>query len=348
MSEFFKKRWFLILLTLSVATGFSCGGQLPASAIKTINGVVRPQYITMLVLFLMSFSLNSRQLKNALSHPTPAIWATLINLGLIPLCALGLMRLQISLDFQIGLMIAASVPCTLATASVWTRKAHGNDAVSLLVTVVTNSSCFLVTPLWLGLATRSGASLDVTSMMERLIYSVIIPTAAGQAIRVVPALAKLADRHKKVFSTCAQVLILSMVLLSSINAGTQLTVDVLDDKALAFAVVWGSCLLLHVSAMLLAHGGNRVAGFDRADGIAVLFASSQKTLPIGVLLATDATMYGNPNFVSEGVGIPFAVFPIILYHISQLFFDTLVADRLAQNGALVEREKTAPEKKNQP
>ena len=35
---------------------------------------------------------------------------------------------------QIGLMIAVSTPCTLAGASVWTRKAGGNDAVSLLTT----------------------------------------------------------------------------------------------------------------------------------------------------------------------------------------------------------------------
>ena len=65
-------------------------------------------------------------------------------------------------------------------------------------------------------------------------------------------------------------------------------------------------------------------GFGRADIVAVAFSSSQKTLPIGVLLATDPEMLGNPE-----LGIPFAVFPILMYHASQLFIDTVIADRFA-------------------
>ena len=66
------------------------------------------------------------------------------------------MRLQLAPDFSFGLMIAASAPSTMAAASVWTRRAKGNDAVSLLVTILTNGFCFLVTPAWLVLATAAG------------------------------------------------------------------------------------------------------------------------------------------------------------------------------------------------
>jgi len=75
--------------------------------------------------------------------------------------------------------------------------------------------------------------------------------------------------------------------------------------------------------------GARRMGFSWADRAAIAFASSQKTLPIGVLVATDPTMFGNPNLLGPGEGIPFAVFPMLMYHASQLFIDTAVADRLA-------------------
>jgi hypothetical protein len=52
-------------------------------------------------------------------------------------------------------------------------------------------------------------------------------------------------------------------------------------------------------------------------------------LPIGVLIATATNMLGNPNLLGPGEGIPFAVFPMLMYHASQLFIDTVVADQLA-------------------
>ncbi len=39
--------------------------------------------------------------------------------------------------------------CTLATASVSTRQAKGNDAISLLITLATNLVSVFLTPLWL-------------------------------------------------------------------------------------------------------------------------------------------------------------------------------------------------------
>ena len=54
----------------------------------------------------------------------------------------------------------------------------------------------------------------------------------------------------------------------------------------------------------------------------------QKTLPIGIYLATDESIFGNPGLL-EGQGVPFAVFPMLMYHAWQLFIDTAIADRLA-------------------
>ncbi|MGH7201340.1 MAG: bile acid:sodium symporter family protein, partial [Planctomycetaceae bacterium] len=348
MRAFLTKRWFLVSLALLIAGGIALGraaahehwperidGRVP-----WLDDLFRPlpRIVTALVLFLMAFSLDTDRLKAALRSPGPVAWGSLVNYAVIPLLGWWLMRWQRSPDFQIGLMIAVSTPCTMAAASVWTRKAGGNDAVSLMVTLLTNAACFAVTPFWLNLATEQLAAgrrveLDVGEMMMRLLVTVLVPSLAGQALRQLPRPAALAARHKTPIGVVAQSLILVIVALAAFNAGQTLaatgTASAARPGAIGVGLVWGTCIGIHLAAMALAWGGARLAGFRREDAIAVAFAGSQKTLPIGVLLATDPAMFGDPNLLGMGFGVPFAVFPMLMYHASQLFLDTAVADRFA-------------------
>jgi sodium/bile acid cotransporter 7 len=328
-----RKRWFLLALLVLIPGGMWLGavidwrqlatrlggGSLAARAVDNL-----PRISTVIVLFLMSFSLDSAKLVASFRSPGPVLWASFVNLALVPLAAWALLGFQHPADFRVGLMIAAGVPCTLAAASVWTRKAGGNDAVSLMVTLSTNAVCFAVTPFWLKLTTGSAIQFDTADMMLRLVQAVLIPTILGQIVRQAPAAGRFAARHKTPIGVVAQVLILVIVFLAACKAGVQLSGFEDVPSAGAIAVVWMSCILLHAAALLVAASGARLLGYAREDRIAVAFAASQKTLPIGVLLATDPAMFGNAD-----LGVPFAVFPMLMYHASQLFIDTAVADRMA-------------------
>lgn len=52
------------------------------------------------------------------------------------------------------MLVAAMVPCILAGASAWTRKARGDDSFSMMTTVVSNLTCVVVVPrgIWLVLS----------------------------------------------------------------------------------------------------------------------------------------------------------------------------------------------------
>ncbi|MBW3539097.1 MAG: bile acid:sodium symporter [Planctomycetes bacterium] len=333
LRAFFQRRWFLISLTGLIAAGMGLGSALPAATAERWLGTLwpaaerviawLPRITTACVLFLMAFSLDSGQLQASFRSPRPVILASLVNLGFIPLAAWALAGLQSPLDFRLGLMIAAAVPCTLAAASVWTRKADGNDAVSLMVTLVTNGLCFAVTPFWLKVTTGSTVQLDVVEMMVQLLVVVLVPTLAGQVIRQFPGPGRFATRNKTPIGVVAQALILVMVFQAAYRAGVKLSSSPGGLTFAAVAFVWTSTIALHVLAMLVGIGGGKLMGFSRRDWVAVAFASSQKTLPIGVLLATDPRMFG-----SAELAVPFAVFPMLMYHASQLFIDTAVADRL--------------------
>lgn len=337
MYRFLCKRWFLVGLFIAIGGGLPLGFALPADQLDQLRSTVgadRTGYVVALVLFLMAFSLDSRKLRASLVAPAPVLWAVLINQAMIPVMAWPLSWIQGNDDFRLGLMIAATVPCTMAAASVWTRKAGGNDAVSLLVTVITNGLCFIVTPLWLQTYAAvelagvvSSVNLDTWQMVQRLIQSALIPIVLGQLARMVPALARGADRFKTPMGVLAQAAILLLVFGAACGAGPQLASGSGYEGGIrAIVVVWLSCITLHLAGMLIAVRGAAAIGFSAEDRRAVAFAGSQKTLPIGVLLATDPLLFG-------GSGLPFAVFPMLMFHGSQLFIDTAVADRMAESAS---------------
>jgi sodium/bile acid cotransporter 7 len=85
------------------------------------------------------------------------------------------------------------------------------------------------------------------------------------------------------------------------------------------ALTAAACLAVHLAGLFLGLAAGRLVGLDRPDRIAVGFAASQKTLPVGLLLF-------NAYYQAD---YPLAVLPLVVYHAGQLLADTLVADRLA-------------------
>lgn len=335
MLEYAKRRWFLISLLTLISSGLVIGAQTSPESVERFKALVPTRPLTAFVLLLMAFSLNSQQLKASFKAPAPVVWACLVNFGLLPLMGVFLMRFQLTPDFRIGLMIAATTPCTLAAASVWTRKAGGNDAVSLLTTLVTNTACFALTPFWLNYGTSRSVPLDATALMQRLVLIVLIPTLLGQALRLPGRAAEFATKHKTAIGVVAQSCILLLVFLSAVGSGVQLQKADIGTQLNAVLLVWSCCIVMHVVALAVAWSGGGLFGFERRDRIAAAFAGSQKTLPIGVYLATDPAVFGGANVV-DGLPVPFAVFPMLMFHASQLFIDTIVADRLARRGPEVD------------
>lgn len=330
MRAYLQQRWFLILLLVLVTAGHGIGGASSdaASFIKGVFNADLRSWLVAGILFCMSVTLDGRRFRQAVLNPTPVLWAVLVNVGLIPLAASLCLPWQASPDFAVGLMIVASVPCTLAAASVWTRRAGGNDAVSLLVTLVTNAGCVLYTPVWLRWLAGEGAHLNVVEMMHTLLLTALVPTALGQVVRWLAPCAAWADRNKITLGVLAQLGVLSIVFASASDGGHRMTqgaeLATTEHPApgwAALAIIGVSCAGLHLSAMGVAWVGARGLRLDRGDAIAVAFAASQKTLPIGVLIATDPRLFGTEY--------PWAVFSMLIYHTLQLFIDTSIADRLA-------------------
>ncbi len=318
MKRFLLDRWFLLALATVILIGLSLSRHLsPLADARILRGG-----IVVSVLFLMALPLELGAMWRVVRYPRAAGLAIAINSGLAPLVAWGIAPL-LSGDLALGLMVAAATPCTLASASVWTRRAGGNDAIAIVVTVVTNLTCFIVTPLWLALLTQrsSAAAPRLGEMVLKLALLVVLPIVAAQLVRLRRPIGIYATRRKTALSVAAQCGVLAMVLLGTIGAGEKLRSMESGDApdawqyGLMIAAVLGVHLILLFTGLFLA----RVAKLARGDRIAVGFAGSQKTLMVGLAIAVD---YGG-----------LVLLPMVAYHVGQLLVDTIVADRMRKNVA---------------
>jgi sodium/bile acid cotransporter 7 len=310
MRSFLARRWFLLL----VAAGLALALTRP-DAVRPAVEPLNPKVVVAAAIFLSAVGLETRRLLRALARPGPVLWATAVSFGLLPALAWLSTTLLPSTDMGVGLLVMAAVPCTLASAVLWTRLAGGNEATALFVVLLTTLVGPLATPAWLSLTGGAGARPSAGTMMLDLAVVLVLPVAVAQCCRALPALAAAAARHRALIGVIARLLILVVMLKAAVDVARFLP-GVTAGSVLLAAVV---CLGVHLAALSVGVLGGRAFGFDRGDRIAVAFASSQKTLPVALYLyqAYYAADY------------PLAVLPLALYHAGQLVADTLIAERLA-------------------
>jgi solute carrier family 10 (sodium/bile acid cotransporter), member 7 len=324
MRHWLTRYWFVLLLLAGVLIA-----SLSPRLLLPLTAKLEPRVVVSIALFIMAWTLESRALFRSVLRPAPALWAVILSYGLVP----GLAWLAGSVvsqpDLRTGLLLIASVPCTLASAVIWTRMAGGNEATALLVVLLTTALSWLVTTGWLALTTATRTSVDAASMMRDLALVLILPVGVGQACRIVPMLVKTATRFRPVLDVVSRLLILSIILKAAAEVGERVAgkFGELPLVALGTAICW--CLVIHLVALGAGFWSSRALRFGRPDQVAVALACSQKTLPVSLYLY-DA-------YFREAY--PLAVVPLLAYHFGQLFVDTFIGEALRKNAPPTVTEK---------
>ena len=98
---------------------------------RPVVGWMNGDWVVAIVTFIMALPLETSAFWSAVRRPGAAWLGAFMNAGVCP--PLGwLASLVLPPELAIGVIVATTVPCTLATAAVWTRRAGGNDAVAFL------------------------------------------------------------------------------------------------------------------------------------------------------------------------------------------------------------------------
>jgi solute carrier family 10 (sodium/bile acid cotransporter), member 7 len=315
MKEFILKRWFLLLLVSGVALAAS----MPRSLQPAVS-LLEPKVIVSAALFLMAWCLESKNLWSTVLRPWAAIWALIISYSLMP--ALGwLAGSMLSFaDFRIGLMITACVPCTLASAVLWTRMAQGNEATALLVTLLTTATSWLATTGWLMWGTGTQVGISQGSLMLGLFLVLVLPVGVGQSFRAIPSLARFAIRYKIGLGVVSKILVFSIIFKAAVEMFGKLEVGPATVAIPSIVTVTAACLAVHLTGLAFGFWSSRGLRFERPDQIAVAFGCSQKSLPVALFL-----------YQSYFESYSLAVIPMAIYHMGQLIVDTFIAERLADS-----------------
>lgn len=318
MRQFFVRRWFLVLLAAALFLGLA-GSQWwlfqSLADVKLLrDGIVAA------VLFLMALPLETGAMWQGLKRPAAPLLAVAVNYGLTPLVAwataAGLGAAGMSQEMTVGLLVASVTPCTLASASVWTRRAGGNDAASVLVTVITNMACFMVTPLWLVAMTGrrvESRELQFGAMVWQLALLVVAPMLVAQLLRMRRPLAAWATRHKTPLGVASQCGVLLMVFIGAIRMGNRMAGDASPMLAAEIVTIVVVVLAIHLAMFAAGMAAALLLKMRREDRIAVGFAGSQKTLMVGLQICIELKV---------------EMLPMVAYHVGQLLVDTVIADRL--------------------
>ena len=313
--KFFQRHWFLIALFTTLTLGGAFADPLAGFA----SGKIGRNLIVMATLFLVTLPIDSGRIAASLRRPGPAVLATVVSYGILPLLAWSCSG-WLPGEFGLGLLVCASAPSTIASAAVWTRRAGGNEMVPIFVTLLTNLLCFAVMPMWLTISFgRSVEDISFADMALKLALLVVLPMVCGQLVRRNYRVAAWSSRNRLSLSVAAQAGVLTIVLMGAVQCGLFVRQQQAATVAMATSLPLLLVILLGLNLMAF-YLGKWLASwlaFGDEDAIGVAFAGSQKTLMVGLQVA-----------LLLGGGV--VIIPMVLYHVLQLIVGTVLADQIAR------------------
>jgi solute carrier family 10 (sodium/bile acid cotransporter), member 7 len=292
----------------------STGGVLHFDRIATYGIAV--------VFFLYGLTLAPDKLRKGAAHWRLHLTVQLTTFVLFPIVVFALLLPFggfLPTALATGFLFLAALPSTVSSSVAMTSLARGNVPIAIFNATLSSIVGVFATPvLMTWFASTTGEALPLLPVITKIVALVLVPMGLGQVARL--ALRDWAARNMKTIRLADRAIILAIVynaFSDSIIGGVWRGPDLVMLASMAIGVV---AIFLIVYAILKL--ACRALAFDPADTIACLFCGSVKSLATGVPLAR--LMFGS----DPAVGLIIA--PIMLYHVFQLIFLGVVANRYAR------------------
>ncbi len=218
----------------------------------------------------------------------------------------------------LGFVFLGCLPSTVQSATSYTSLANGNIALAVVGAALINIAGVGVSaPLFAAVGGVGAGEIGGEAIL-RIGLILVLPFAIGQAVQD-----RFIDKliaHKATAAWLDRAVIGIAVYVAFSGAVEQ-------GLATMFAPADWAALVVLVLAMLglalgAAWGTGRLMGLPRGDGIAFLFAGSQKSVAVGAPLAAILFPPSSAGFV---------IAPLLLYHLAQLVLAAPLAMRLAKD-----------------
>lgn len=306
-----------LFLPIGLIFAFGLAGFAPAPGHQLQQWGLTP-WMVVIIFLINGYQTQLRQMPLDGKIWITALIAIVINLLISPFLGLAAATLfALPAGAAIGLIVTATVPCTLSIGIMLTRLAGGDSAKALFLTILLNLLGVFTIPFMLQLVLDNTGiiSLSPWPLLKQLLIITLIPLLLGMLAR---NLIEIPPRHwliRYLPSVCVMGTVWMSVSASS-NTLRELSLSLILLIMLAALLVHGALLLLCLLSRQLNHP-------QREEWLALLFTASQKTLPVavGVLAA-----------LNQPIGL--ALVACVLFHFLQLIVDSILAARLGRGAAL--------------
>ena len=273
-------------------------------------------YLTFIAMFASGLGLSFSNIKDGFKDYKSILYSFFSIFLIFPLVTMGILMIVniTSGDIFVGGMILAAQSSTLASAVVLTATANSNVPLALIITIINNMTSAVITPIVLKATLSFDASITigVAAMTIKLLLVLVLPVIFAQIARKIlgRSVAKMNKSRKMV----SQFVVLVIVLTGAAAASSKL-LENLGIAALIILLV----AVLHSIMLLISSLYIKIAKVKQESKAAILFTSTQKTLPASLLIWD--------NYFSA-----YALAPIllVLHHMVQLIIDSIVVSRLGK------------------
>lgn len=273
------------------------------------------------IFFISGLTLKTADIMAAVKAYVGFIYGLIAILIITPCIGFAMNEIPFSTkEFNVGLIVFASVPTTLTSGVTLVGQARGNTALALMMTVTSNMLGIVTTPYAVSLLLSAGVEvkLDSIQLLVKLVLTILVPMMVGKTLRELSS-------HLQTFATSHK------VMLGLINNGSLICVvwqtlsrsqsKLIKQDPIDILQVIAAGIGMHLVYLIWNFGAVTLLRIDQKERKAVLILASQKTLPVSVTVI---------SFLSEKVGdLGLVTIPCIVGHISQLFIDAYIVSRWA-------------------
>lgn len=304
MVEFLRKN----TLPLAVMAALGAALCVPHIGImlKARNLIVM---LTMLVFFFQGLGFDTSGTRSLNGWLTISIIGLITSQMIAPLLGWIIVHLLgLQEDRAVGFLIMCCMAPTLVSGTVIAVSAGGDRGVSLFLTIMLNLVAIVLIPLNLRWILGSDVDMHQWGLLKQLAMTVLLPGLAGQLFR------KMVPRSAQ-FSTLIHytpILCLGLVVFMS----TASQVERLHQTgAMEIVSLILPVLLVHYLLFTGTWYGSRFVGLPYPVRTAISFVSSQKTLPVAIIVWQQ--MFADTYTA--------AVIPLIIFQLVQIYGDSVLA-----------------------
>lgn len=230
-----------------------------------------------------------------------------------PLVAMLVGRiLGISGGFYMGLIVMGAMPTTLSSAVVITRSAGGNVLWAVMLTILLNVIGVFLFPFTIAFCINASSEIHIAiwPIFQKILFYVIVPLFAGGITH------KLLGRKMHTLFDYLPSLGVILFVWMAISVQAQN----LQSTSWSFIAVAGTgSLLVHLALILAATLAQLPLRLNRQDTKALIFTTSQKTLPIAMAVLMLIQGQAGKDMIGSATII------CVLFHFIQVILDSFIA-----------------------